>query len=119
MYSLLKEFWVNSYKTDQVAFWNELFSVILTIIGSCVLTFTPLKDLEIFKTLARMTPAQLKSQISTSQFSIDLISRNNPELVNLLGEKKNSGETLKNLCQLFDKQSQDELEPINSPMSDE
>jgi membrane protease YdiL (CAAX protease family) len=40
VYRLLKEFWVNSYKTDQVAFWNELFSVILTIIGSCILTFT-------------------------------------------------------------------------------
>jgi membrane protease YdiL (CAAX protease family) len=40
IYRLLKEFWVNSYKTDQIAFWNELFSVILTIIGSCILTFT-------------------------------------------------------------------------------
>ena len=28
MYSLLKEFWVNSYKTDKVAFWYELLSVI-------------------------------------------------------------------------------------------
>ena len=40
MYQLLKEFWVNSYKTDQVAFWHELLSVIVTIIGSCILTFT-------------------------------------------------------------------------------
>ena len=40
MLKVLKEFWVNSYKTDQIAFWNELFSVILTIIGSCILTFT-------------------------------------------------------------------------------
>ena len=40
MYSLLKEFWVNSYKTDQVAFWNERVSVTFTIVGSCILTFT-------------------------------------------------------------------------------
>ena len=40
MYRLLKEFWVNSYVTDQVAFWNELLSVSVTIIGSCILTFT-------------------------------------------------------------------------------
>ena len=40
IYSLLKEFWVNSYKTDQEAFWYELLSVSVTIIGSCVLTFT-------------------------------------------------------------------------------
>jgi hypothetical protein len=37
---LLKEFWVNSYNTDKIAFWFELVSVSLTIIGSCVLTFT-------------------------------------------------------------------------------
>tara|TARA_B100001146_G_scaffold152425_1_gene133985 strand:+ start:284 stop:502 length:219 start_codon:yes stop_codon:yes gene_type:complete len=40
IYSLLKEFWVNSYKTDQEAFWYELLSVSVTIIGSCILTFT-------------------------------------------------------------------------------
>ena len=40
MVRLLKEFWVNSYKSDKLSFWFELFSVTLTIIGSCVLTFT-------------------------------------------------------------------------------
>ncbi len=40
MVALLKEFWVNSYNTDKIAFWFELVSVLLTIIGSCVLTFT-------------------------------------------------------------------------------
>ena len=40
MYTLLKEFWVNSYKSDHTAFWFELVSVALTIAGSCVLTFT-------------------------------------------------------------------------------
>ena len=40
MYKLLKEFWVNSYKSDTIAFWFELVSVALTITGSCILTFT-------------------------------------------------------------------------------
>ena len=40
MYTVLKEFWVSSFKSDQTAFWFELISVILTIIGSCILTFT-------------------------------------------------------------------------------
>ena len=40
IYRLLKEFWVNSYKTDKEAFWYELLSVTVTIIGSCILTFT-------------------------------------------------------------------------------
>jgi len=40
VYRLIKEFWVESYKSDTIAFWFELVSVILTIAGSCVLTFT-------------------------------------------------------------------------------
>ena len=40
MIKLLKEFWVTSYKTDKTAFYLELFSVIVTVIGSAVLTFT-------------------------------------------------------------------------------
>jgi|TARA_Y100001963_G_C6573216_1_gene349868 hypothetical protein len=40
VYSLIKDFWIQSYKTDQTAFWFELVSVIFTIAGSCILTFT-------------------------------------------------------------------------------
>ena len=40
MLKLLKEFWVNSYKTDSTAFYLELFSVVVTVMGSAVLTFT-------------------------------------------------------------------------------
>ena len=40
MIKLLKEFWVNSYITDPIAFYLEIFSVIVTICGSAVLTFT-------------------------------------------------------------------------------
>ena len=40
MYQLIKEFWINSYKSDKTAFWFELVSVAFTICGSCILTFT-------------------------------------------------------------------------------
>mgnify|MGYP001175959340 CR=1 FL=1 len=40
MYKLLKEFWVTSYKTDKLAFYLEVFSVAVTVAGSCILTFT-------------------------------------------------------------------------------
>jgi len=40
VYQLIKEFWINSYKSDKTAFWFELVSVAFTICGSCILTFT-------------------------------------------------------------------------------
>jgi hypothetical protein len=40
LYSLLKEFWVTSYKQDKIAFYLEIFSVSVTIAGSYLLTFT-------------------------------------------------------------------------------
>ena len=40
MIALVREFWTNSYKSDKIAFYFELVSVIFTILGSLVLTFT-------------------------------------------------------------------------------
>lgn len=40
MLKILKEFWVNSYKTDKIAFYFEIVSVAFTILGSIILTFT-------------------------------------------------------------------------------
>jgi hypothetical protein len=40
MLKLLKEFWVNSYKSDPTAFYFEVVSVAFTVCGSCILTFT-------------------------------------------------------------------------------
>ena len=40
MLTLIKEFWISSYRSDKTAFWFELVSVIFTICGSCILTFT-------------------------------------------------------------------------------
>ena len=40
MLAVIKDFWITSYRTDQTAFWFELVSVIFTIAGSCILTFS-------------------------------------------------------------------------------
>ena len=40
MYKLIKDFWLTSYRTDKTAFYYELVSVVFTIVGSCILTFT-------------------------------------------------------------------------------
>lgn len=40
MIKLIKEFWINSYVTDKLAFYLEVISVAFTIVGSCLLTFT-------------------------------------------------------------------------------
>ena len=40
MLKVLKEFWVTSYKTDNTAFYLEVFSVAVTVWGSAMLTFT-------------------------------------------------------------------------------
>tara|TARA_B100001996_G_C18616823_1_gene576084 strand:+ start:504 stop:779 length:276 start_codon:yes stop_codon:yes gene_type:complete len=40
VFKILKEFWVTSYKTDTLAFYLEVFSVAVTIVGSWLLTFT-------------------------------------------------------------------------------
>ena len=40
MYKLIKSFWLTSYRTDKTAFYYELVSVVFTVVGSCILTFT-------------------------------------------------------------------------------
>ena len=40
MILLIKDFWLKSYRSDKIAFWFELISVVFTIIGSYLLTFT-------------------------------------------------------------------------------
>jgi len=40
VFALIKDFWLTSYRSDKIAFWFELVSVIFTIAGSCLLTFT-------------------------------------------------------------------------------
>ena len=40
MLELIKSFWLISYRTDKIAFYYELVSVVFTVVGSCILTFT-------------------------------------------------------------------------------
>lgn len=67
------------------------------------LTFTPLRDLEIFKIFLRLELDDAKGQILDSAISRDLISINNADLLALLSDQKNSGEPLANLQVLLDR----------------
>jgi hypothetical protein len=53
-------------------------------------TWTPFRDLEIFKLTARLPLDDLKHQMMDSSIQIELIRRNNPKLLSLLSEQKNS-----------------------------
>jgi hypothetical protein len=61
------------------------------------LTWTPLRDLEIFKIMLRVPPEQALQQIMNSDFSRSLIERNCAGLTCLLSDKKNTGDPLANL----------------------
>jgi len=69
------------------------------------LTYTPLRDLKIYKEMARLNPKQLSKQITSNQFSIDLVCKNNSGLIDYLSTDKNTGETTKNLYKLMSKQA--------------
>lgn len=61
------------------------------------ITWTPLRDLHIFKTLVRLNPADGIKQIMNSDLSRQLIENNVPGLTALLSNQKNTGATLANL----------------------
>lgn len=66
-------------------------------IGS-TLTWTPLRDLEIFKILIRLPATVALGQIMHSEISRMLIEKNKPGLSQLFSNQKNSGNPLSNLC---------------------
>jgi len=66
-------------------------------IGS-TLTWTPLRDLEIFKMLIRLPATVALGQIMNSEISELLIEKNKPGLSQLFSNQKNSGNPLSNLC---------------------
>jgi hypothetical protein len=66
------------------------------------LTWTPLKDLEIFKLFLRLDTDSAIGQIMNSNISRALIERNAPELVNIISDQKNSGNYMKNLVKFLD-----------------
>ena len=65
------------------------------------LTWTPLRDLEIFKILLRLPLPHAINQIMNSEFSRFLIERNAPGATRFLSDQKNTGSALKNLNRLF------------------
>jgi hypothetical protein len=67
------------------------------------LTFTPLLDLEIFKTIVRVNPKQLMTHVGGAEFSMELLKRNDPNLVDYLSDVKNIGTSFHNLTKLMEK----------------
>jgi hypothetical protein len=65
------------------------------------LNWTPLRDLNIFKIMIRLQFEIAEKQIMDSHFSKKLIERNNPDLLKLLSDDKNSGNYLSNLVHLI------------------
>jgi len=67
------------------------------------LTFTPLRDLDIFKMFLRLDPDELGPQIGGGEISLKLIEMNDPDLLNYLSDIKNLSSTYHNLSKLMDK----------------
>jgi len=65
------------------------------------LTWTPLRDLRIFKLIARLPLTDLQNQIMNGVVQRELIKRNNPELLNYLSTQKNSFNYMENLTGLY------------------
>lgn len=65
------------------------------------LTWTPLRDLEIFKLMIRLPQADAINQIMNSSVSIDIIEHNSPGLSSVLSTQKNMHNPLANLAGLI------------------
>ena len=64
---------------------------------SNTLTWTPLRDLRIFKLFLRLNPDSALTQILNSDISKRLIEKNYPGLTNVISDQKNSGNAMSNL----------------------
>jgi hypothetical protein len=67
------------------------------------LTWTPLRDVEIFKLVASLPIEDLIEQVMNSGLSKELIKRNNPKILSYLSTKKNSENYLENLTGFYSK----------------
>jgi hypothetical protein len=65
------------------------------------LTWTPMRDLEIFKLIANLPIEYLKQQVMNSIIQIELIKRNNPEILTYLSTQKNTLNYMENLTKLL------------------
>jgi hypothetical protein len=65
------------------------------------LTYTPLRDIEMFKLYARLEVDALKEQLMNSVIQIKLIGKNNPKLLNTLSTQKNELNYMQNLTEFL------------------
>ena len=65
------------------------------------LTWTPLRDLRIFKLIARLPLRDLQNQVMDGAIQKALIKKNNPELLQYLSAQKNSFNYMENLTGLY------------------
>jgi len=61
------------------------------------ISYTPLRDLEIFKAVSRLKFEDLVDQIMNSSIQMALITKNNPELLQILSTNKNSNNYMENV----------------------
>lgn len=65
------------------------------------LSYTPLRDIEIFNMIARLALPDLKEQIMNSTVQVKLIENNCPELLDILSKQKNSKNYWENLTKIL------------------
>jgi hypothetical protein len=65
------------------------------------LTWTPFRDLELFKLFLQLPLDLAQAQIMDSTVSRQLIEQNCPGLTKVISDQKNSGNPLKNLVGLY------------------
>jgi len=65
------------------------------------LTWTPLRDLEIFKLIASLPIEDLKDQVMNSAVQLALIKRHNPKILEYISKQKNSLNFMENLTKLL------------------
>jgi hypothetical protein len=68
------------------------------------LTWTPLRDLALFRMFLGLPYQQILAQILDSQVSINLIEHNQPGLSDIISNKKNTGNSMRNLMRLISQQ---------------
>lgn len=71
--------------------------------------FTPYRDTEIFKTIARLPKEDLINQIFASIIQIKIITKNAPELLAALSTQKNTANYMENLSMLYNELPQDSI----------
>jgi hypothetical protein len=70
--------------------------------------FTPLRDIEIFSTIASLNKQDLIDQIFHSTVQKELIKINAPQLLDCLSTNKNTGNFMENLTDIYN------LQPLDS-----